>query len=229
MKLRNRDIGERANTSLAKKRKLHDPQDPRTPGDVTVELGRGKRSKPAPKRKPAVQPIEQEIGPEPTGERELLVEPPAGDVDDESDDESSRIEERIIEELSNAPLPRYLKSGRNEPMPLSFQRELREERERGNLSEGAEQYYLDLRHGDIDRRNGANPSQSLLEDVLKTNPEREREETQQPCKVYPRRDDENEVGSKALGWKIVKGISKISTAVNLWEKARRDGPVWLQH
>lgn len=180
MKLRNRDIGERPDTSLAKKRKLQDQQDSRPPGDDTVELGRGKRSRPASKkrpvskRKPAVQPIEQENGPESTVERELLVEPPTGDVDDES----SRTEEHIVELLSNAPFPKYLNTnGKNQaPMPLSFQRELHEQRERGTLSEAAEQCYLNLKPRDNNRWEGAIPYRSLLEDIFKTNKEREREE-----------------------------------------------------
>ena len=180
MKLRKRDIGERPNTSRAQKRKLQDQQDSRPPGDDTVELGRGKRSRPASKkrpvskRKPAVLPIEQENGPEPTAETELLVEPPTGDVDDES----SQIEEHIIELLSNAPFPKYLQTnGRNQaPMPLSFQRELREQREQGTQSETAEQCYLNLMPRDNDRWEGAIPYRSFLEDVFKTNKETEREE-----------------------------------------------------
>lgn len=154
MKPRKRDIGERPNTSVAKKRKLQDPQDSIPCGDDTVELGLGKKSRPTSKkrprskRKPAVQPIYQENEPEPTVERELLFDPP-------TDDESSQIEEHIIELLSNAPFPKYKTNGKQ-----SFQRGLRERCQAAELN-------LKPRYDE--------GTTSLLEDVFSTN-KRGREE-----------------------------------------------------
>ena len=155
MKPRKRDVGERPNTSVAKNRKLQDQQDSIPPGDDTSELERGKRSRPTSKkrprskRKPAVQPLEQKIEPEPTVERELLFEPP-------TDDESSQIEDHIIELLSNAPFPKYKTNGKQ-----FFQREQPERCQ-------AAEHNLKPRDDE--------GTTSLLEDVFSTNKEEREEE-----------------------------------------------------
>lgn len=121
----------------------------------------------------------------------------------------SLIDEKLLERLNHASSPRsdtLLEAGNEKlrPMPPVFQERLRELRIKRKLSEAAEQYYLNLRRGDSLSSPGDGGRKSLLKTVL---------------------DGRK---SKRSGWKQKEIRSVESETVSLWEKSRRNLPVWLR-
>lgn len=238
MKLRDRDnLSVRPNTRSAKKRQLEGQKDSRhhednslkgsisPPGLDPPELGRGKRSRLAPKKKPAAQPIEQKTGPGPSRQRELPVELSAeqavNDAEVQQWRESSLVDDKILELLSDASPPESnsLLEADNEivrPMPPKFQENLRKLRQKGELSETTEKYFLNLGSGDSCRvLAGQGSRKSLLEDVL-------REDVQKA--------ENNEGESRVSGWKSGKELGQGGFGkVTLWEKAHQNGQVCLKY
>lgn len=130
------------------------------------------------------------------------------DFDVQKSRKYSLIDEKLLQRLGRASSPRsdtLLEAGDENvrPMPPVFQERLRERRKKRKLSEAAEQYYLHLRRGDSRSFPGEGGRKSLLKRVL-----------------HGRR-------SKRSGWKHKEILSfGRSGTVSLWEKARRNLPVW---
>lgn len=197
----------RKRASSNKKRKPEDQQDSIPDED-------------APEKTSAVLPVEEKNVPaEPVAPPELPVKPSttqAVDVDVRQRRGSSLLEEQILELLGDVPpsgSTTLLRAGNENvrPMPPKFQRKLRKLGHEGWLSEATRQYYLNLGHGDSPRVPNEGGRKSLLEHVL-------RQDAQE--------GEENLGGS---GWKPGKelGQGAFGTVI-LWEKTRRNGPVWLQ-
>lgn len=215
-----------------KKRKLEDQQEPSRHEDAdfkgptsisgidTPAMGRGTRTRPAAKKRTAVQPNEQKA----RGQGETPVEDSTGQAGGNADvrqrRKSSLLEEQILDLLSDV-LPsetNTLSGAGNEnvrPMPPSFRNSLRSFREQGMMSEAAEQYHLNLGRGDSVRVPGEGGRKSLLEDVLRKDAQKA---------------GENKGDGGESGWKPGRVLGQGSFGqVILWEKARRNGPVWLQY
>lgn len=193
MRLRNRDLGDRPNTRLEKKRKLED--DAEIKGSFSPEPGRGKESRLAPKKIKKKRAVQQRR-------------------------ESSPLEEKILELLSDASPPEsnsLLEVGNEtvRPMPPAFQKRLHRLRKSGDFSEAMVQYYLNLSSGDSRRVPVEVDGKSLLEDVLAEDADKARK---------------TEGGSTESRWKRGKRLGQGDYGVlTLWEKPRRNKPVWLQY
>lgn len=180
----------------AKKKKGPAPKKPKTP--------KKKKEPPVPKKKkkPAEEPVEQENAPGPT---EQAVD--AADVRPRR--ESSPIVEGPLEVLGHTTPSKSrkpLKAGDERPAPPDFRKNLRCLREDRKLSNDAEQYFLNLRHGDSLRVRGEDGRKSILETFLS---ERKR---------------------KGSEWKSIEKLGHGGFGkVTLWEKSRENGPVWLQY
>lgn len=129
-------------------------------------------------------------------------------VDDANMQKRRRLEEQILELLSDAPPPQSntLLAAGNEnvrPMPPAFQRSLRQSPQ---LNKITEHYYLNLGRRDSQRVPGEGGRKSLLANVL------------------------TEDGAKAEengGWEQAQQPLGRTLNVRLWEKACEKGPVWL--
>lgn len=203
-----------------KKRKLEDQQEPSRHEDAvdTPAVGRGKRTRPAAKKRTAVQPNEQKTREQGETPVEDSTGQAGGNADVRQRRKSSLLEEQILDLLSDV-LPsetNTLSGAGNEnvrPMPPSFRDALRSFREKGMMSEAAEQYHLNLGRGDSVRVPGEGGRKSLLEDVLRNDAQKA---------------GENKGDGGESGWKPERVLGQGSFGqVILWEKARRNGPVWL--
>lgn len=153
MKLRTREVRVRPYTRLEKKRRLEEQQDSRRDdadikSPISPDAGDGKRSSPAPKKKPAVQQ-----------RRKVSLR------------EKKLLEKKLLELLSDVSPPTSnppLGAGNENvrPMPPQFRDLLRGLRETKKISEALEQYFLNLGRGDSLRVPGEG-GKSLLEDVLR--------------------------------------------------------------
>lgn len=126
MKLRNRDVGDRPDTSLVKKRKLEDQQDsgPSKPPPKKPKKPSGPKKKPPPKKKPA----------EPSKERE-----------------SDPVNQQILELLQDVSSPESntpLEARRRRPIPPGFEAAVNKYLKEGRLDQATAQYYLDIRRKD---------------------------------------------------------------------------------
>lgn len=174
----------------------------------------------APEKTSAVLPVEEKNMPAgPVAQPELPVEPSttqAEDVDVRQRRGSSLLEDQILDLLGDVPpcgSTTLLRAGNEnvKPMPPKFQGQLRKLRDEGWLPEATQQYYLNLGHGDSPRVPNEGGRKSLLEDLLRQDAQK----------------GGGNVGGN--GWKPGKqlGQGAFGTVI-LWEKTRRNGPVWLQ-